>query len=277
MSSELLKDYDLAEPTIRGLYDSRLRLAILDALKDGPMRLADLRRIVNANAPNASAKAKDLEDMGLLERIEGDFQITPWGNAVHAKTLELIEFYSTYAKFKEFWCKRDMGGIPTYLMTRLGELRNSEIVLDDPTNISSVDKRFYELINSSNVFWKGIFPMYDPQWSKLAMKAVSKGVKFDLIVTQNVLNGMKKSLKREERKTALEYGGITIRLLPEEPKVALAVTDKFFSINLKLTGAETRFREADMLSFDPRAIQWGLDLFEYYKKRAKPMKLSEAI
>jgi len=56
--SELLADYDSAKDTIHKLYNSRLRLAILDALKDKPMRLSDLRRAVGANAPNTSPKPR---------------------------------------------------------------------------------------------------------------------------------------------------------------------------------------------------------------------------
>src|SRR5512137_125435 len=113
-SSLFLQNYTLAEPTLRKLYDSKLRLAILEALGDGPMRLADLRRTVNSNAPNTSTKAKDLEDMGLVERIEGDYALTPYGRAVSAKIHESVEFYATYEKFKEFWWTHVTSGIPDY-------------------------------------------------------------------------------------------------------------------------------------------------------------------
>ena len=102
MTSGLLKDYDLAEGTIRGLYDSRLRLAILDALRDKPMRLADLGRAVDAKAPNTSSRAKELEEMGLIERAGGNLRLTGFGRAALDKMVDSIEFYANYEKFKKF-------------------------------------------------------------------------------------------------------------------------------------------------------------------------------
>jgi predicted transcriptional regulator len=128
MASEFLENYRMVEPTIRKLYDSSLRLAILDALKDGPMRLADLRRAVDANAPNTSSKAKELEGMGLIKRENGEFTLTSWGKAVCERISESSKFYATYEKFKNFWETHHLEGIPPEFMNRVGDLYDSWLV-----------------------------------------------------------------------------------------------------------------------------------------------------
>jgi len=98
------------------------------------MRLADLRRAVNSNAPNTSSKAKDLTAMGLVEREGGDYRLTPYGRAVRNKSEEFFQFYATYEKFKDFWSTHDTSGIPDFLWARIGELNNSELVRNIETN-----------------------------------------------------------------------------------------------------------------------------------------------
>jgi predicted transcriptional regulator len=35
------------------------------------------------------------------------------------------------------------------------------------------------------------------------------------------------------------------------------------------------YMNKDLQSTDPRAVSWGLDLFEHYKKQSTPVKLSD--
>lgn len=278
MSSEsgFLKNYELVEPTIRGLYDSKLRLAILEALKEKPMRLADLRRIIHANAPNTSTKAKDLEKMGLIERVEGDFELTPYGKIVRSLIEESFNFYSTYAKFKDYFAERDLSGIPESLLKRLGDLNNSQVVLDDPTNVQSTVEEFYELVKGVNKAGRAIAGVMDPMWMRLIIELFKKSVDVKLAFTAEVYESLKKNLTKNEKKAILDYDKIQFFLLKKDPHFVFAVGDNCFDINFKLkNGPETCYMEADLMSFDPKAIKWGFDLFECYEKLAKPINIAD--
>jgi len=102
------KEYASIEPIVSKLYNSKLRIAILDALTNGPMRLADLKRAVDANAPNTSSKAKDLEEMGMLIRGNEGYRITPYGAMALEKLKGTLDYHTVYEEFKEFWNERGL-------------------------------------------------------------------------------------------------------------------------------------------------------------------------
>jgi len=271
--SDFLKNYELAEPTIRGLYDSKLRLAILDALKEGPMRLADLRRVVNANAPNTSTKAKDLENLGIIERVDGDFQLTPYGMAVRQRAQESFEFYATYQKFRKFWDGNITTGIPDFLWARLGDLNNSVVVETTSKDVTKVHDSFVELLNSIHGKFYGVSPIFHEDYLKAAIMLVKKGIETQLIVNKEILQECVKVPKTV--KTFDNSPNCKFFVIKGDITTAFTVTDDFLSMGLRSKHIPDSYMHADFQSTDPRAIKWGLDLFEYYKKQAKLVKLSD--
>ena len=271
-SSDFLKNYETSEGTIRKLFDSKLRLAILDALFERPMRLSDLRREVNATAPNTSSKAKELEEMGVVERAEGDFQLTPYGQAVRKKMQDSFEFYATYEKFKEFWISRDLSGIPDYLFMRLGDLKKSEVVKSTPTDISRVFDLFFEQVKSIKKFFYGVAGFYHKDYVEMALELARGGIKVGVVSTPEICNKIVNTVPKEKIKLFDKY---VDSYITNSVTIDMSVADSFFSINFINEQAEIKFLDSDLSSTDPRAIQWGLDLFEYYKKQARPVKLGD--
>jgi predicted transcriptional regulator len=273
VSPGFLKDCELAEPIIRKLYDSKLRLAILDALKDGPMRLADLKRAVDANAPNTSSKAKELEEMGIVERTRGDFQLTNYGRATLSKIEDSLDFYATYEKFKSFWNTHETVGIPDHLFKRLGELKNSEIVLYDPVNIKAVEEEFFKLMRQSKRFWRGLLTVVDPQWTVVHLEVLHKPLDFEFIITPAVVRSFEEN--REWLQAASKRKNVKFFIFDGDPRILLGVFDNFLDMALNAKTIDSHYWDADLFSLDPKAVQWGLDLFEYYKKQSKPINLAD--
>ncbi len=273
-SSEFLENYKLAEPTVRKLYDSTLRLAILDALNDGPLRLADLRRAVNANAPNASSKAKELEEMGLLERVDGDFQLTPYGRAVRVRIQEATEFYSTYEKFRGYWEGNVTTGIPEFLWVRLGDLNDAQVVETTAKDVTKVHDSFVVLLNSIKETFYGVSPIFHDEYLMAVNMLIKKGVDTQLVITNDVL---KVCAKKGGKKTIdlLDNSKNCKMFSIPDATVAFTVTENFLSMGLRSKHIPDSYMHADLQSTNPRAVKWGLDLFDYYKKQAKPVKLSD--
>jgi predicted transcriptional regulator len=256
------------------LYDSRLRLAILDALKDGPLRLADLRRVVNANAPNTSSKSKELEGMGLVERVEGDFQLTPFGRAVMARTQESLEFYSTYEKFKDFWSTHEVDAIPEHLWSRIGELSDAELIGGSETNPDRSHEFYISSLANVRKFMYGIAPVYHEDYLVASSGVVERGADIQIVVSKDIAEHISK-LPEYQKKYFTK--GIHLFLAKEPLNVAFTVTEGFISLAIKAKDKPVSFTyaDSDLVSTDPRAIRWGLDLFEYYKKQAKPVNLKD--
>jgi len=271
----LLDNYELVESTIRSLYDSKLRLAILDALSEQSMPLSDLRRKVDANAPNTSSKAKDLENMGLLTREKGDYKLTEWGQAVHRRTEKSISFFSTYEKHKEFWNNHITSGIPSHLWDDLGALDESLIVTPTVENVIEVHDSFKKLLAMIKERFYGVSPIYHREWFDLLLFIVENGIDTKIVFSPSILHVMQTSPTKEEI-AALDKADNAEFFLYDTTSldVAFTVSETYLSMGLRSKTIRDQFVDADLQSWNPKAVDWGLRLFEYYKSKSKLVKLT---
>lgn len=274
-SSEFMSNYRLAEPTIRKLYDSGLRLAILDALKDKPMRLADLRRAVNANAPNTSSKAKELEEMGLLGRVDGDFKLTPFGQAILAQIDKSSDFYASYARFKDFWSTHHTEGIPLEFLLRIGELNDSTLLRCTKENPIATHEGFVDYLKSIKKEMYIMSPLFQTEWIKVIAGLMDKKVKMEFIFTAPILKMFATTAKELGRLKDFEKHA-EFREVPETYSLpAFLSSDTFFCVSLESLSAKGNYLDMKIHSINPCARTWAKDMYSYYKSNYKPVKLSD--
>lgn len=121
---------------LRSLASSRLRMSILAAL-DSPKRLSDLKREVGANAPNTASRARDLQEMGLIERKDGDYRITRMGKIAGERLSLLLETFDAYYEHDEFWL-RMLDRLPMGLIESMHRFRGGRVVKSDRTDLDRV-------------------------------------------------------------------------------------------------------------------------------------------
>lgn len=158
----------------KSLISSRLRLDILGSL-DSPMRLSELRRAVGANAPNTSAKAKDLQRLGLVERDNGDFCMTHMGRIVHNRLSLLFDTMETLLEHKEFWV-RVLDTLPEEIRRDLHKFKGAKLVRNEREHPDKVKTELLKFIKKA----KGELIVFLPTHSNElieATRAVSQKVK----------------------------------------------------------------------------------------------------
>jgi len=104
------------------------------------------------------------------------------------------------------------------------------------------------------------------------------GVDVQLIVSKEILgylSSMPQKMKEEYGKNVDIKDNLKVFFTEKPPTVAFTVSEKFNSLGLKSKNSPIAYMGMDLNSTDPRAIKWGLDLFDYYKKQSKPVKLSD--
>lgn len=272
---EFLKEYSLAEGVMRKIYDSQLRLSILLALKQGPLRLADLRREVDSNAPNTSAKAKELEEMGLIERVEGDFQLSPWGRAVQERAEDSFRFYACYEKFKGFWETHHMEGIPTRFLIRLGELYDSELVACSKENPIKTHELLVDYLATVKKDLRVVSPILQDEWVRGLAMLGKNGVNMQFVFTELVLMQFAKTASEEleifEKKAKFFQ-------VPENHSIAgFVASDSFFCFSIESKAVPNNYMDMKLYSKSKEAIAWGYDYFEHDKSIAREVKLADFV
>lgn len=270
--SELLENYEKSEGTIRKLYDSKLRIAILDALSEGPMRLADLRREVGSNAPNASSKSKELEDMGLIQREGGEFSLTVLGRVVRNNIEKQLAFYSTLETFKGYWLSRRLDFIPKELWEDIGALKDSEVVKSAQLNTTHTHDRFVEKLRSIKKSFKGISPIFHPDYLSAMEELMAKGADIELIVSPQVLQGMMGKLPPEEAMALASYPKLKLYVC-DGLDSGITVGDDFVNLCIVSKTDVVSLMDQYLYSKGAEAVAWGNKLFDYYRSKSKRVEL----
>jgi predicted transcriptional regulator len=163
---------------LRALTSSKLRWGILDSLEK-PRRLSDLRRIVGANAPNTSTKAKDLQRLGLIERDNGDFKLTHSGRIIHKRLSLLADTMDSLYKHVEFWSKI-LDKLPPELLCEVHTFKNARIIKNSRDDLHKVEREVLHFVNKAEGRLLVILPVTSKELIS-AITEISKKVETTLV------------------------------------------------------------------------------------------------
>jgi len=278
MESKVLEDYDAVEPVIKKLIDSKLRFSILTALSEKPLRLAELRRVVEANAPNTSAKAKDLEELGLVERISGEYRLTPFGHLLGRVVVDSTHKIAKIMTFQSYWKEHDMSHIPKDLQARLAALEGIQI-WDYGHEVAKSEEVFHKMLRSiSGPKYYGLAPIFAKEWIPITVEKIMAGVDVKMILSKEVINSTTGALAEKEQVKLLdECPNLEVSLIEPEDMTSFVASSNFFSLRcpLKSTGHADMFKT--VYGDDPDSIALGFDFFDHYVKQAEKISLTEFV
>jgi predicted transcriptional regulator len=101
-----------------------VRYDILHVISKKPTRLTKIAELVDANKPEVSRHLDRLKEVGVIEKdVEGAFRIAPMGHLI-MNCLPNIEFI---AQRSEFFQNHDLSLLPPQFISRLGDLKESEL------------------------------------------------------------------------------------------------------------------------------------------------------
>ncbi len=172
-------------PSVRGDSDERthkllfelshpVRFKILHVLADEPRRLTDIAHDVDAHSPEVSRHLDRLRAAGILEKhVDGTYGPTPMGVLI-LNCLSSIKFLSERA---EYFQAHDLSLLPAPFVSRLGELRESELGEGSFSNLN----RAREVIYRAETFLIGMTHENMPEVEEIVVDKVAKGLKYRVV------------------------------------------------------------------------------------------------
>ena len=173
---------DVSYDVLRIITSSRLRLNILNSL-ESPMRLSDLRRAVNSNAPNTSSKAKDLQRLDLIKRDNGDYRITRMGRIVNGRISALLDTLAALYKHREFW-SRIIDNLPDEIISSIHEFKEARLLANDRRCLDRVRREILRRVKQAEGELLLVMPA-DSEEILGAAKEVSSRVKTRLVTLED--------------------------------------------------------------------------------------------
>ncbi|MCD6513163.1 MAG: DUF1724 domain-containing protein [Thermoplasmata archaeon] len=262
--------YEEVEDKLRFITTSGVRIKMMISLLERPKASGELKDELETSTSTVIHAARDLEKEKLIIEGANGFELTNTGRIVALKTMEYIKSFGVVKKFDNFWVTHDLSDIPDDLLLRIGELADSKIITDTPTDLLRGLSLYFKLVRKAKQMY-GISSIFHPKFPDMIEKLANRGVEMKFIVTPMIFKTLSGEKYGKRLKALTEKENFELRLYDRELKLAFTVTDFVLSFALYFT--DGNFDSAtDLLSYNKEAIKWGRDLFRYYYDKAKVIR-----
>ena len=259
--------------SIRIAVCSELRRRIIIALREGKRTLSELRDSLGVSSTTAIHALRELEKENIIFQDESrKYGLTRIGYVIGLKLSDFVDAVEVLKKHEDFWLTHDLSGIPPHLLEKIGWLSNSNVVKIDALDIIKTHTTYIRTLKTAK--WiKGVSPIFSPDYPRIFEDLITKHTFTQLVLTESVLKKVIDTVGLENLKNQVSKGYLEIFVIEEEVKVAFTVTNFFLSIGLfKPDGIYDT--TLDLINTEERAVRWGIELFEYYQKKAKENDIS---
>ena len=242
---------------------SEHRRALLFSLNEGKKPLAALQKELNVPSPAIIHALRELEGNHLVrqDRVR-QYGLTTIGRSAVREVIDFRRVMEVLTKHEAFWSEHDLSGIPDHIFDQIGSLRDATLIMGTPPDIFKAMRRFVELLQDSTIV-RLVSPVYIPNIEAIVLdKFVSAELRIELLLTDEVLRHFIGEAENVSLKEAREIY-LKLRVLREDPKLVLVVTDRFMALALYRTDG-TFDHSSTLTSEDPEAIAWSRQLYDHY-------------
>ena len=255
------------------IFSSEKRRTILIQLRESPKSIEEIVGILKVSPTSVYPQIKMLMEGHLLYREKGKYKLTLIGEIVAEKMQPFLETLETIENKYDFWRSHRLDGIPPHLLKRIGDLKCSVFAKSlNESSMFSPHEEFVENISKSK-FVKGISPFIHPLYPKMFLYFAERGIDISLVVTESVFRRLRMEFGSEMEKF-LALDNTHVCIYDKEIFLSCAVTDRFLSLGLFYNNS-VYDHVNDIISFEPRALQWGEDLFTYYERISREVRSLE--
>ncbi|WP_445476312.1 helix-turn-helix transcriptional regulator [Methanococcoides methylutens] len=249
---------------------SEKRKNLLLLLVEGPRNIDQIKTSLNVTSKAMMPQIKILKEQDMIIQNESDeYELSDVGRIIVKNMSPLLKTLEVIEENREYWATRDLTAIPESLAYRLGELGQCMFIEPDLNHMFDLPIEFTEnLTRSKDV--KMFASYFHPLYPELFSEIIEKGIKFELILTDSVLERMKKDCL-EHLKLLASSENTELHICDDSIKLTtISVTERFTYICL--FNKDGRYDHTKLMSFDDSARLWGDELFSYYQERSRQLK-----
>ncbi|HIH94656.1 TPA: winged helix-turn-helix domain-containing protein [Methanosarcina acetivorans] len=246
--------------------DKRKNFLLL--LTEGPRNIDEILDLLQVSRISLLPHIKKLKEEGLIIQNGEVYSLSIIGNILVKKARPLLDVVSMFEENDLFWSHRKLDSIPFHLLKRLGDLKGSQLL--EPGLTHGFDL-FPELINhftgSSKVIL--LFSYFHPQIPSFSLELAKRDIQVQLILSRDSFDRFSEDFRDTgEKILAKKNASIFVYVgAPLEIPALIAISESALLIGFFNT--KGRFEGQYILNFEPRALSWGNELFEYYMGRSE--------
>lgn len=250
------------------LLRSDKRRKILLFLRDGPKNIEEITEFLGSSCTAVLPQIKRLTENGLINQEGKNYGLSTVGLIVTEKMFSLLGTLEIFEDNIDYWAQKDLTGIPHFLRSKLGMLARYKVIESQLNRMFEPPEEFINsLKKSTEIMYFSSF--FQPSFSGFDQDFLKKRTASTFIFTKNFFERIFSS-HPEEAKELLSPASSNIYIYDGlSSVVSLTVTERFMA--LLLLNKKGKLDQSLLISSENDAIEWGKELFVYYRDLSKPI------
>jgi predicted transcriptional regulator len=211
-----------------------------------------------------------LWEAGLVANENGVYSLTRAGDAAVVQIRSVLETYSLLSRHREFWMVHSMGKIPVYFRNTLGCLHDAELIANTSTNTFRNFEHMIKVIRTAEKI-RGISAWTSPGVAGAITERVREGASVELVVTPALYRELSRLPYSNQLGSLSGCERFRMYVTDYPIGVGMLVTDSCISCGFFQNDDVTYDCMHTLTSMSDRAVEWGRQLYRYYRDHALPV------
>jgi len=209
---------------------------------------------------------RSLEENGLITDQDGVYKLTGMGKMTVSEMIPFLETLSFIDNASDFLGDYKLDFIPSDLLERFHEI---DVLGSKEPRLSEIHEPDKEFMSTVSTSFSVITTFLYPTFNEFTLELMDRGVDISVIIDQAMLGKMKRDRYVDFRRL-VEDERSSVYLYPESIDfVSFSVTDS--CIMFRLFKKDDGFDNKLITACNDKAVKWGRELFEHYRKRSKKL------
>jgi predicted transcriptional regulator len=178
----------------------------------------------------------------------------------------LLDTFSVLEENADYWADRDMREIPDFLLHRIKELGHCTTIEPYPDYMFEMVPEYMENADNAKKLEAAI-PYFHPLFPSFYLNIAENGASVSLILPEQILKRWVEDY-REQTEKFLKLERAKLFVCADCDRIpAITSADNFMAMALFPKNAV--FDRKYIICFEPGALAWGKELYDYYEQRSE--------
>jgi len=252
------------------IFLSEKRTNVLLLLLEGPKDINTIKKTLKASATSVQPQVKILREKHLVVQDRELYRLSEMGKIIVEKMKPLLDTLSVLEENVDYWADRDMSKIPPFLLSRVGELGHCIIIEPQIEHLFEMIPEYVKNADEAKKF-ESLISYFHPLFPSFYLGLAKKGTSVSLLLPESILGRWFEDDYREQTRQFLKMENTKLLVFKDCEKIPnIVAADNFMGI--ALFPRDAAFDRKYLISFEPGALAWGKELYDYYEQSSEQIE-----
>lgn len=260
----------MEDSLINLIFLSEKRKNVLLLLLKGPKDINTIKKNLKASATSVQPQIKMLKEKNLVVQEKDIYRLSDIGKIIAEKMRPLLDTISVLEENVDYWADRDLSKIPPFLLHRIGELGHCITIEPQIEHMFEMIPEYVKNTEEAKKFG-ALISYFHPLFPSFYLGLAKKGTSVSLILPESILRRWVEEDYRKQTRQFLNMENTKIRVCKGCEMIPnIVAADNFMGI--ALFPKDAAFDRKYLISFEPGALAWAKELYDYYEKSSEEVQ-----